>query len=75
MESTGDPILDLQAICKSSPRNKEQLLQAYTKLGWGVDFDQVLAMAEGTYIYEVHGLFYPREGTVAEVVKKALTTP
>src|SRR5579864_8436855 len=73
MKSTGDPILDLQALCKDHPHSEDDLRQAYEKLGWGPPFGVVLGAANGTYVVKRDdGLYHPRDGNTREVFSKAL---
>lgn len=74
MKSTGDPILDLQEICKQNPTDKATLEQAYHQLGWGVPFDVILSAAVGTYlVVGDDGLYYPRNGSVTEILSRVLS--
>jgi hypothetical protein len=73
MESKGDPILDLQALCEQQPSSEDELKQGFQKLGWEVPFEDVFQMADGLYIAKGEdGLYHPRKGSIQEIIKKAL---
>lgn len=73
MNSKGDPILDLQEICRQSPMSKDALEKAYKELGWEPPFEDVLSAAMDIYLTQGDdGLYYPRNGNVIEIFKKIL---
>ncbi len=73
MESLGDPILDIQEICKQSPVDKETLEKAYNELGWDVPLDEVLESAMDVYVtLGDDGLYHYRNGTALEIISKIL---
>jgi hypothetical protein len=75
MKSKNDPILDVQQLCTESPKTEQEVLEGLKAFGWhekvGAD---ALSMAKGVYVKEVDGKLVPRDGTVTEVVKKALAS-
>ena len=73
MKSTGDPILDLQMLCKLKPMTEDELRAGYGVLGWGPPFEMVLKWATGTYIVKADdGLYHPRDGNTAEIIAKVV---
>lgn len=74
MKSKNDPILDVQQLCAESPKTEQEVLDGLKAFGWhekvGAD---ALSMAKGVYVQEVDGKLVPRDGTVKEVVRKALS--
>lgn len=73
MESKGDPILDLQAICQESPKDRKSLEEAFEALGWGIPFEEVLTPALGVYLtQDESGLYHSRNGSVQEILAKFL---
>ena len=73
MNSLGDPILDLQEICKQNPTDKVALEKAYKELGWEVPFEEVLSAAMDIYLTQSDdGLYYPRNGNALEIINKIL---
>jgi len=74
VKSSGDPVLDLRALCTERPRSREDLLSGYLALGWGVPFGLVLGPASGVYVVlGDDGLYRPRDGTVGELVSGVLS--
>ncbi len=73
MKSSGDPILDLQNLCKIKPMSEDELKDGYLLFGWGVPFQTILQYAVGTYIVKGDdGLYRPRDGKVEDIVSKVL---
>lgn len=73
MKSTNDPILDLQQICREKPSSEDELRVGLKSLGWGIPFEEVLAMAQGNFIEKgSDGLYVARDGSVAEMLQKML---
>jgi len=62
MKSTGDPILDLQALCAEKPRSEDDLKTAYAALGWGPPFTVVLGACDGIYIEKGADGLYRKRG-------------
>jgi hypothetical protein len=74
MKSTGDPILDLQALVTEEPKTKAQLEEGYKAFGWGVPFETVFKSAEGIFFVKTDDGFYVRrEGTVREVAAREMS--
>lgn len=74
MESKNDPILDAQAICADGPKSEQEVFEALKALGWAEGVAKVAVdMAKGSYLREVDGKLVAGDGTVKDVVIKALS--